>query len=104
MIDSIFSPIHTVIWLVSFLGILVSLFFMWKYDTKRGYIIGPLTYFLDVFFYNLALHATYVFGLDIFTFQQLEIWSGVVRLHSLFLLIGFIVFQPVRTKKQIDKN
>jgi len=99
MIDIVLSPIHMIIWAVSFFGILVSLFFMYKYNKKRGYIVGPLTYFLNVFFYNFALYSTYVLGLDILTFQQLEIWSGVVRLHSLFLLISFIVFQPVRSNK-----
>jgi hypothetical protein len=99
MIESTINPIHTLIWIISFFGIIVSFFFIWKYDNKRGYIILPLTYFLDVFFYNLVLHATYVLGLNILTFQQLEIWSGVVRLHSLLLLIAIIIFQPVRSKK-----
>jgi hypothetical protein len=99
MIDIIISPIHTVIWLTSFVGILICIFFMYKYDRKRGYIIGPLTYFLNVFFYNCALYATYQLGMDILTFNQLEIWSGVVRLHSLFLFIAFIIFQPVRSNK-----
>ena len=100
MTDIVINPIHTLIWAVSFLGIVISLFFMWKYDKKRGYIVGPFTYFLDVFFYNLVLHATYIWGMDILTFNQLELWSGIVRLHSLFLLIGFIIFQPVRSNKK----
>jgi hypothetical protein len=98
MIETIINPIHTLIWIISFFGILVSFFFMWKYNDKKGYIILPLTYFLDVFFYNLVLHTTCVLGLNILTFQQLEIWSGVVRLHSLLLLIAIIIFQPVRVK------
>jgi hypothetical protein len=97
--ESGINSIHTAIWIVSFFGIIISLFFMWKYDTKRGYIIGPLTYFLNVFFYNLALHMKYVFGIDILTYEQIVVWSGIVRLHSLFLLIGFIIFQPVRSNK-----
>jgi len=98
MIDIILSPIHMVIWIVSFIGILISLFFMYKYNRRIGYLIGPLTYFLDVFFYNCALYATYAWGTSILTFNQLEIWSGVVRLHSLFLFIAFIIFQPVRDR------
>jgi hypothetical protein len=98
MIDIILSPIHTVIWLTSFIGILISLFFMYKYNRKIGYLIGPLTYFLDVFLYNCALYATYALGTSFLTLNQLEIWSGVVRLHSLFLFIAFIIFQPVRKR------
>jgi len=98
MIDIVLSPIHIIIWAISLLGILISLFFMYKYDRRRGYIISPLTYFLDVFFYNLALYATYILSINVLTFNQLEIWSGVVRLHSLFLFIAFIIFQPVRNK------
>lgn len=105
MVDITISPIHTLIWATSFLGIFISLFFIWKYNDKRGYIVGPLTYFLNVFFYNLVLHATYIWGMNILTFNQLEIWSGVVRLHSLLLLIGFIVFTPVRyNRKQEAKE
>lgn len=98
MIELVLDPIHYVIWVTSFFGILVSLFFMYKYNRRIGYLIGPITYFLDVFLYNCFLFATFMLGADILTFQQLEIWSSVVRLHSLFLFIAFIIFQPVREK------
>ena len=101
------NPIHTFIWVVSFIGILVSFLWMRVHKERRGYAILPLSYFLNVFFYNLVLHATFVWGMDISTFNQLEIWSGVVRLHSLFLLLFYLIFQPIavmRTKKQENNH
>jgi len=98
MLD-IVNPIHMVIWLTSLLGILISLFFIYKYNRKRGYIVGPLTYFINVFLYNLVLYSTFILGLNIFSLNQLQVWTDVVRLHSLFLFISFIIFQPVREKK-----
>jgi hypothetical protein len=66
--------------------------------TQKGYVIPALTYFINVFLYNTAFHVTFIWGMDILTPYQLEIWSGVVRLHSLFLLIAYILVQPVRRK------
>ena len=97
------NPIHTFIWVVSFIGILVSFLWMHVHKERRGYAILPLSYFLNVFFYNVALHMKYVFGIDILAYEQIVIWSGVVRLHSLFLLLFYLIFQPVavmRVKKE----
>jgi hypothetical protein len=106
MNDLLLNPIHTVIWGVSFVGILISFLWMHIHKERRGYAILPLSYFLNVFFYNLALHMVYGLHTDVFTLQQLEIWSGVVRLHSLFLLIFYLIFQPVavmRARNREDK-
>ena len=89
--------IHTFIWLISFFGIIIGLLWM-RNHTQKGYVIPALTYFINVFLYNCAFHATFVLGMDILTHEQLEIWSGVVRLHSLFLLIAYILVQPVRRR------
>jgi len=93
------NPIHSFIWLVSFIGIIISIIYMFKYKNHKGYAVAALTYFLDVFLYNLALHSTLVWGINILNFQRLEIWSGVVRLHGLFLLISFLIIAPIARRK-----
>jgi hypothetical protein len=93
------NPIHSVIWLVSFIGLIISIAYIIKYKEKRGYGITALTYFLDVFLYNSVLHLQLVWGFHFLTLQGLEIWSGVVRLHSLFLLISFLLIAPSARNK-----
>lgn len=82
--------IHKLILIVSFFGIVVSVIQFFRYPHRIGYMIAPITYILNVFSYNLALH----YGL--LNFQNLEIWSGIVRLHSLFLFIIYIIIQPIK--------
>lgn len=93
------NPIHTTIWVVSFVGLIISIVYIIINKEKTGYGIAALTFFLDVFLYNLALHGKIVWGFDFLTLKQLEIWSGVVRLHSLFLLISFLII-PELVKKR----
>lgn len=91
-------PIHTIIFAVSFVGIIIAVVQIYLHKELFGYILLPLTYLVDVFLYNFVLHATFIWGADWLSLSQLEFWSGVVRLHSLFLIIALIVFQP-RVKK-----
>jgi len=90
------DPIHTIIWIVSFIGIIISLSAIYFRRDRWGYVIAPLTYLVNVFFYNTALHATLVLNIGNMTLQQLDFWSSVVRLHALFLAIMYVIFRAVR--------
>lgn len=98
--DLIINPIHSVIFFVSFCGIVISLI-LFYYDRKNwGSVIGPFSYFLNVFVYNLFLHLKYVAGIDLISYNGLIFWSGVVRLHSLFLFMSYILVRPLRIQRQ----
>lgn len=90
--DLLKSPIHDIIFIVSFLGIILAIVELKYHPDRRAYIIAPLTYLVNVFLYNFALH------FNLISYSYLEIWSGIVRLHSLFLFIAYIIFEPKRRK------
>lgn len=96
--DIIADPIHTIIWLISFIGIIISFLSIYFYREKWRYIIPPLTYLINVFFYNLAFHATLLFNIGNITIEQLDIWTSVVRLHAVFLAILYIVYRAIEER------
>jgi len=97
--EILINPVHTIIFVTSFVAIIISIMVLICYKKRWVYIIGPLTYFINLFIYNLFLHLTYVSHLGLLTFQQAEFWSGVVRLHSLFLFISYVIVQPLIRKR-----
>lgn len=92
--DLSISNIHTIIFILSFIGIVLSIFQMYFHKEYIGYILAPFTYLIDLFLYNLFLHLNLVWGISIVSLEGLEVWSSVIRLHSLFLFIAYIVLQP----------
>jgi len=90
-----FKQIHNIIWLASFIGIIVSFICAWRRRQYIGYIVPPFTFFINAFLYNLSL---FMYQYDIYTVSSktLEIWSGIVRLHAIFLLIILTIFMPFR--------
>jgi hypothetical protein len=88
------NPIHTIIFAISFFGLVISII-VWCYaKERRGYLVAPISYLINVFAYNVALYLTVVADVPILSPQGIEWWSGIVRLHALFLCIGFILAQP----------
>lgn len=91
-----FQPIHNIIWFASFVGIVVA-FICIKYRKKSsGYAIGPLSFFLNAFLYNLGLFMYQWDNTPFINLKILEVWSGIVRLHAIFLLIIILIFIPYR--------
>ena len=93
------NPVHTLIWFISFFGVIISIIQMLRHRDNWGYIIAPFSYILNVFLYNLALHLVFVWNIVNINSQSLEIWSAVVRLHSLLLAIAYIIIQPKKKVK-----
>jgi len=91
--EELINPIHTLIWFISFIGIVISIAAIYFNKGRWGYILAPFTYLVNVFLYNTVLHATIVYNIGNVTFQQLEIWSAVVRLHAMLLAILYIIFR-----------
>lgn len=88
------SNVHTIIFILSFLGVIVSILEMYWHKEYVGYILAPFTYLVNLFLYNLFLHLNLVWGINLVSLQTLITWSSVVRLHSLFLFIAYILLQP----------
>lgn len=99
MYDLGLDSIHTIIFIGSMISIVITLIWMYFHKHEWGYGIAPLTYFINVFLYNLVLHLTYITHTQFLTVHQLEIWSGIIRLHSLFLFLALVIFQPTRRHK-----
>lgn len=83
------NQIHNLIFLVFSIGIIVSLIQLYRFPRRWGNIIAPLTFFLNGFMYNLFLHFAWI------NIVNLEFWSGIVRLHGLFLIIIYVLYEPV---------
>lgn len=84
--------IHPVIFIVSIIGIIVATIWMSLHKDHWLIAVPPLSYFLHVFIFNVVLL------LGLIPWEELETWSGIVRLHSLFLFIALIIFYPIRKK------
>jgi hypothetical protein len=50
---------------------------IFKHPERLGYMVAPFSYVLDVFLYNLVLHLTLVYHMDLLNITQLEVWSGI---------------------------
>ncbi len=90
------NPIHTIILIISLIGVIISIIQMVRYPHRLGYMIAPFTYLLNTLFYNIALHLSLYANINLLSSSGLETWSSVVRLHSLFLFIAYIIIQPIK--------
>lgn len=88
------NPVHDVIFLASILGIIIAVIEIYIHRVKWGYIIAPLTYIFNVFAYNFFLH------FHLMSEEFAESWSGVVRLHALFLAIAYIIIESIYRNKK----
>lgn len=82
------DALHPVIFIVSFIGIIMGTVWMAHNTRHWAYGILPMTYFMHVFIYNIYLNFTLI-GID-----NLEIWSSAVRLHALFTFMVLFIFMP----------
>lgn len=79
----------------SLFGIIACLFLLKKYKHKKGYVIAPLTYFIDAFLFYLTVELR-EYNIYLITGQQLLIWSTIVRLHSLVIILVYMLVGPNR--------
>jgi len=90
------SPIHDIIFLASFITIIITLIELYRHRDKWGYILAPLSYLVNVFAYNFFLH------FHLMSVNFAEHWSGVVRLHALFLAVAYIIIESAYRNKKPD--
>jgi hypothetical protein len=89
--------LQTAILLVSIAGIIISIFMMIKNKDRMGWIIPPLTLFINVFFFTSILHIESITNnFMILSPQWTLIWSAAIRLHALLLGIIYIII-PIRS-------
>ena len=94
-----FNYIHTIILITSFFAIIVSIVSIVYDNDSWKYVIGPLTFFVNAFLYTVFLHIKYVCHVDIVSYEFIVYWSGVVRLHSMFLLLSYAVIPLIKKRK-----
>lgn len=82
-------------WLIvcsSIIGVAVYIAFIVKQPERWRLSVGPMSYYLNV----LLFYA--VFLTRQLTVDQLNLWSSVIRLHSIFLLILIGANELIRKK------
>lgn len=75
------TPYSTVVIISTVIGIIAWVIFI--VNNKRRWLIsiGPMSYFVNV----LGLYTAYYFHL--LSITQINLWSNVVRIHSIYLFI-----------------
>jgi|WetSurSiteA1Bulk_404760.scaffolds.fasta_scaffold06722_3 hypothetical protein len=81
----------------SFIGLIISVYYIVSCKGKNGYLFAPLSLFLDIFLFYVVLLIEIYGHMTIIGGQQLLIWSGVARLHALLVVLTYLVIEPKRS-------
>lgn len=87
---------QNILLLGSAFGLIVSIILLTRHGNKKGYIIAPLTYFINAFLFYLAIELK-EYGVFFISLQQLLLWSTIVRLHSLIIILTYLLVEPKRS-------
>lgn len=85
------DPIHTVILVLSLMGLLMCLAWLASHPHKHGYIWLPLLVFANMFAYNVVLYAHFNWSFCPLTLTQLEMWSAVIRVQVILSLMAYVL-------------
>ena len=92
------APIHLILFIGSFIAIILCIVLLTHHGNKKGYILAPLTYFIDLFLFNVVMYLRAYFQIEIFTFEQMFNWSSIIRLHAFIILLTYVLVEPSRNK------
>jgi hypothetical protein len=90
--------IHLILFLGSFLAIILCIVLLTRHGNKKGYIFAPLTFFLDLFAFNVVIYLKTYYSIDILSFQSLFDWSSIIRLHAFIIILTNVLIEPSRNK------
>lgn len=79
----------------SFGGIIICILLLTRHVNKKGYIIAPLTFFIDSFLFYLTIELA-EYNIYLVAPQEILFWSTVVRLHALIILLAYVIIEPAR--------
>jgi hypothetical protein len=79
----------------SLAGVLVCVLLLTRHGNKKGYIIGPFTYFLNSFLFYLTVQLS-LYNINLLEIQNILVWSTVIRLHALIILLTYVFIEPKR--------
>ncbi len=90
--------IHLILFIGSFLAIILCVVLLTRRGNKKGYILAPLTYFIDLFAFNVVMYLRAYYGIELLNFQELFNWSSIIRLHAFIVLLTYVLVEPSRNK------
>jgi hypothetical protein len=102
--------IHMILFGGSFIAILICILLLTRKGNKKGYIIAPLTFFINLFAFNVVIYLKTYYNIDFINFQTLFDWSSIIRLHAFIILFASVLIEPTRNKydgmikKEEEKN
>jgi hypothetical protein len=101
--------IHLILFGGSFLAIILCIVLLTRHGNKKGYIIAPLTFFINLFLFNVTIYLRTYYDIVIIDFQGLFDWSSIVRLHAFIIILVSVLIEPARNRydipmKQFDEK
>jgi len=90
--------IHIILFLGSFLAIILCIVLLTRHGNKKGYILAPLTFFINLFLFNVVIYLRTYYGVEILSFQSMFDWSSIIRLHAFIILLTYVLVEPSRNK------
>lgn len=90
--------IHLILFAGSGIAILLCILLLSRHGNKKGYIIAPLTFFINLFLFNVAIYAKTYLDISFIDFQTLFNWSSIIRLHAFIIILINVLIEPSRNK------
>ena len=95
--------IHIILFAGSGIGILICILLLTRHGNKKGYIIAPMTFFINLFLFNVAIYMRTYFDIIIIDFQGLFNWSSIIRLHAFIIILTSVIIEPARNRYNVLK-
>lgn len=93
------SPlIHLILFAGSGIAILLCILLLTRHGDKKGYIIAPLTFFINLFLFNVSIYLRTYYDIITVDFQSLFNWSSIIRLHAFIIILINVLIEPARNK------
>ena len=98
------SPlIHLILFAGSGIAIILCILLLTRHGNKKGYIIAPMTFFINLFLFNVAIYLRTYYDIKVIDFQGLFNWSSIVRLHAFIIILMNVIIEPSRNKYNIPQ-
>lgn len=96
--------IHLILFAGSGIAILLCILLLTRHGNKKGYIIAPLTFFINLFLFNVVIYLRTYYDVTTVDFQTLFNWSSIIRLHAFIIILINVLVEPSRNRYDFPQN